>query len=75
MTEIPDIALERRLHRLSPEDLVEGVETALGKGDYKLALVLVLSLLAHRRGLRVSLPTLLRAAVGAEALLSPEEKT
>ncbi len=75
MLEIPDVLLERLLHRLPPEGLIEGAEEALAKRDYRLALVLILSLLAQRRGLRVSLPTLLRAAVGAEALLSPEKET
>lgn len=75
MTEIPDIVMERALARLSAEHFVEGVEESLGKGDYRLALVLLLAAIAQRRSLHTSLPALLKAAVAAEALLSPEEKT
>ncbi len=69
---VPDAVFERLLGKVPPAELAASVAEVLAKGDHRLALVLLLALLAQQEGLVVPLPTLLRAAAGAEALLRGE---
>lgn len=71
-TKIPDAVFERLLGKVPPAELAASVAEVLAKGDHRLALVLLLALLAQQEGLAAPLPTLLRAAAGAEALLRGE---
>ncbi|HPA53029.1 MAG TPA: hypothetical protein PLP50_15660 [Thermoanaerobaculia bacterium] len=71
-TKIPDAVFERLLLKTPPEALAAEVAELLAKRDHRLALVLVLALLAQHEGLPASLPALLRATAGAEALLRGE---
>ena len=69
---VPDAVFERLLGKLPAGELESTAAEVIAKGDHRLALVLILAALARHEGRAVALPTLLRAAAGAEALLRGE---